>query len=254
MPVRYSKPHFYGDWNLSALKTLVLRLRNIIPVCLMSCALTFRKRILLSCEIREPLASRSVHQILMFLNTLPAVQVLHVTLNGNSICVYRDNWQAGLGFEDRRLALGYRKPPEVHVYLPSVRHLSTTAIGLGNETSDFWRSIMAQNMISWTVGFDVPSDGSRSTYYGPLEERIDDIFCHMSSYPKLNELNFFIYRGFGRKDNTVLARLCDANLEHFSVTYPDGEQRFFGQADADYSRCTTQLRSVHLKNCKGMIK
>ncbi len=44
------------------------------------------------------------------------------------------------------------------------------------------------------------------------------------------------------------------SLEHLSVTYPDGEQVFFGQqTDVGHSRCAPQLRSVHLKNCKGMI-
>ncbi len=169
---------------------------------------------------------------------------------------------------------GYHSPsiPSVCVPLPSVHHLSTTAIGLGREASRFWRSIGAQNMSSWTIGLDIPSAGSRSGFHCPLtlDERIADIFSKSSLYPNLKELNLFIHRGFGRTDNgtdnTSLASLVDREsegcrtqrvfgaLENLSVTYPDGEQGFFGQTNMDcHSRCATQLRSVHLKNCKGMI-
>ncbi len=259
----YPHYHFYTGWDFPALETL--RLRNIIPRLrsgaldgVINCTLSFGKRRIFIPNLNSwrwqiKIDHVEIDQIMTFLNTLAAVRVLDVTLYGGSR--YDHNY-------------GFRSMPQVYVSLPSVRHLSTIAIGLGREASRFWCAIRKQNMSTWTIGFDVPSEGaSCSTIDRPLNQCLQDIFPGSMSYPNLKELNFIIHRGFGRSDNAVLASVLTKGsrmrvgsqhmfhfLEHLSVTYPDGEQGFFGQTDRGHSRCTTQLRSIHLNDCKGMFR
>ncbi len=81
VPHDYWDPHFYSDWDLPVLETL--RVCNIIPQLrsgvldrLMNCTLNFGKHKLRS---QDYISHDEIDQILMFLNTLPALRVLDVT-------------------------------------------------------------------------------------------------------------------------------------------------------------------------------
>ncbi len=69
----------------------------------------------------------------------------------------------------------------------------------------------------------------------------------------MTEVNLIIHREFGKSECDDLRRRIPGivgNLENFSVTYPNGEQGFFGSR----SPCAVQVRKVELKNCKGMVE
>jgi len=182
----------------------------------------------------------------------PEVKVLNIDLHGELISAE----PGGL-------------PP---VTLPTVETLTTAFVGVDPESaSEFRRAFKAPNKLSWTIEIE-------DTPQLPLWKHVDDIFPFwvpnltltsmadfkqlsekMSStigdspYHALNEVNLVIHREFGRSDCDDLRRRIPsvvANLENFSVTYPNGEQGFFGNR----SPCAVQVRKVELKNCKGMVE
>ncbi|KLO16705.1 hypothetical protein SCHPADRAFT_994972 [Schizopora paradoxa] len=262
---------FYRNWDLPALK--VLKARNIVPILrtevlarIYECTLSIG---------RHPADEDTGYEwdlttVMELLGGLTSVKVLTVDLHGWLITA---------------------QPNELPtVNLPTVTTLSTSFVGVEFESAkEFRRAFKTPNKQSWTVEVeDNPAQG-------PLWTQLDDIFFYasrdvfnfegtvpeedfehelasrlrdVSENESLTDVNLIIHRNFGRSDcgDTSIRKnipIAVPNLQNLSVTYPDGEQGFFGKGhdgdededdEEEESKCTVQVRKVELKNCKGKVK
>ncbi len=255
--------HFYRNWGLPSLKTL--KARNVIPrlrpevlAAVTECSLS------LTSGRKDGFTGRwELLKAMDFLGALSEVKDLNVEMCSNQIVA-----------EPNTLPI---------VRLLSVERLTTTLIGLDSvSASEFHRTFRTPFKHSWTVEIE-----DKPEY--PLKKQLEVIFPVMpffevydpgrtgvssaeffkispsenraSERPRrvLKDVHIVIRREFGRSDcfdlmnnlphfNINLAQ----TLENFSVTYPNGEQGFFGWRSP--SSCSVQVSKVELKNCKGMVK
>lgn len=254
---------FHRNWDLPALK--VLKARNIIPK-LRSEVLAHISECTLSIGRHPPDEENELEweltPLMELLGGLTNVKVLTVDLYGWLITAQANELPT--------------------VNLPTVTTLTTSFVGVDFECAkEFRRALKAPNKQSWTIEIE--------DNQGPLRAYLEDMSFYasrdaqnnggtvaeenmeregasqsrdVSDNKYLTDVHLIIHRNFGRSDCGDIRRNIPSavpNLKNLSVTYPNGEQGFFGgghddDSDEKETKCSVQVQKVELKNFKGKVE